>query len=412
MTNAPRVRFEAPVAETERSAAGAPADDDQIEVSVVMPCLNEADTLASCIRKARRALQEHGIRGEIIVADNGSVDGSQQIAAAMGARVIPVGIRGYGSALMGGIAAARGRYIIMGDADDSYDFGEIPRFVTRLREGFDLVQGCRLERGGGRVLPGAMPFLHRWWGNPMFSAIARAWFGAPVNDVYCGMRGFTVELYRSLEQRCTGMEFATEMIVKSSLRSARIAEVPITLHPDGRKAHAPHLRTFRDGWRTLRFFLLYSPRWLFLIPGALLIVAGLLGYALALPGVTVLGVTFDAHTLLVASLAILLGYQSIFFAVFTKVFGVAERLLPEDPRLNRIFGVLTLERGLMLGVGAMIAGGVLLVGAVRQWKAVDFGRLDYAYTMRWVIPGVTLTALGFQTVLSSFFTSVLGMRRR
>lgn len=226
-----------------------------IEVSVVMPCLNEADTLAACIAKARRALDGARISGEIVVADNGSTDGCSAIASELGARVVPVAVRGYGSALMGGIEAARGRFVIMGDADDSYDFGELPRFVEGLRAGTDLVQGCRLPGGGGRILPGAMPFLHRRWGNPMFSFLARRWFGAPVHDVYCGLRGFRKDLYHQLDLRCTGMEFATEMILKASLHGARIVETPITLHPDGRRAHRPHLRTFRDGWRTLRFFL-------------------------------------------------------------------------------------------------------------------------------------------------------------
>ncbi len=258
-----------------------------LELSVVMPCLNEADTLAACIHKAWRAMGEHGIVGEVIVADNGSTDGSQEIAAALGARVVHVSARGYGNALMGGIAASVGRFVVIGDADDSYDFAELPKFVEKLREGYDLVQGCRLERGGGHVMPGAMPRLHRWWGNPMFTAMARSWFQVPVNDVYCGMRGFTQGALREPAQQCTGMEFATEMIIRSSLVHARIAEVPITLHPDGRKVHAPHLHTFRDGWRTLRFFLLYSPRWLFFIPGFALIVVGLVGYCLALPGVSV-----------------------------------------------------------------------------------------------------------------------------
>jgi glycosyltransferase involved in cell wall biosynthesis len=382
------------------------------EVSVVMPCLNEIDTLSTCIAKAQRALREHGIDGEIIVADNGSTDGSPEIAAQMGARVISVTERGYGNALMAGIAAARGRYIVMGDADDSYDFLQLPRFVEKLREGYDLVQGCRFEWGGGHVMPGAMPLLHRWWGNPMFTLIARWWFGAPIRDVYCGLRAFTKEHYESLDQRCTGMEFATEMIIKSSLYDARIAEVPVTLHPDGRKAHAPHLKTFRDGWRTLRFFLLYSPRWLFLVPGMLLILLGVLGYVVVLPGRQIGAIRLDAHTLLFASLAILCGYQAVLFAAFTKVFAIGERLLPRDDRMERIFRVLTLERGLLAGAFGTVVGLGLLAGAVLQWRARAFGDLDYAHTMRWVIPGVTLTALGLQTILSSFFLSVLGMRRR
>lgn len=386
--------------------------DGEVELSIVMPCLNEADTLETCIRKAQRVLAEHNIDGEIVIADNGSIDGSQEIAARLGARVVSVEAKGYGSALQGGIGAARGRFIIMGDADDSYDFLEVPKFVEKLRQGFDLVQGCRLPGGGGQVLPGAMPFLHRWWGNPMFSMMVRKWFRAPIHDVYCGLRGFTRELYNRLDLRCTGMEFATEMIIKSSLYRVGITEVPITLHPDGRTSHAPHLKTFRDGWRTLRFFLMYSPRWLFLAPGALLIALGLVGYALALPGVTIKGVTFDAHTLLFASLSILCGYQSILFAIFSKTFAISEGLMPEDPRMNRFFEVANLERGLIAGAVSLVVGIGLLIAALNQWRLTDFGQLDYSHTMRWVIPGATLTALGLQTVFSSFFVSILGMRRR
>ena len=382
------------------------------EVSIVMPCLNEEDTLGTCIEKAQRSLREGGIAGEIIVADNGSTDGSPNIATQMGVRVVHVSAKGYGNALMGGIAAARGQFIIMGDADDSYDFLEIPRFIEKLREGFDLVQGCRLPAGGGKVMPGAMPSTHRWLGNPVLSLIAQWWFHAPVHDVYCGLRGFTKTLYDRLGQRCTGMEFATEMIIKASLSGEKIAEVPITLHPDGRKSHGPHLRSLRDGWRTLRFFLMYSPRWLFLMPGMLLILLGLIGYGVAMPGVTFKGVTFDAHTLLFASLAILCGYQSILFAIFTKVFAIGEGLMPEDRRLTRFFELVNLERGLIAAIVALLVGLVLLLIAINQWRLAGFGHLDYARTMRVVVPGVTLTALGFQTILSSFFLSILGMRRR
>ena len=381
------------------------------ELSIVMPCLNEADTLRTCIEKALQSLRTHNIVGEIVVADNGSTDGSQAIAVGMGVRVIPVEAKGYGSALMEGIAAARGRFVIIGDADDSYDFLEVPRFLEKLREGFDLVQGCRLPWGGGKVMPGAMPLLHRWWGNPMFSILARWWFHAPIHDVYCGMRGFTKELYDRLEQRCTGMEFATEMIVKASLRRVKIAEVPITLHPHGRTSHAPHLKTFRDGWRTIRFFLMYSPRWLFMIPGALLVLLGLIGYGLAMPGATLRGVNFDAHTLLFASLAILCGYQSILFAIFTKTFAISEGLIPNDPRLDRFVNFFNLEKGLFVGLGVLLLGAALLLAAVNRWRLSDFGHLDYPQTMRLVVPGVTLVAMGFQTVLSSFFVSILGMRR-
>ena len=382
------------------------------EVSIVIPCLNEADTLAICINKALQALRDQDISGEIIIADNGSIDASRSIATALGVHLIDVTERGYGSALMGGIAAARGEFVIMGDADDSYDFLEIPRFVEKLRQGYDLVQGCRLPSGGGVIMTGAMPFLHRWIGNPLFSLLAGWWFKSPLHDVYCGLRGFRKSFYKQLDQRCEGMEFAPEMILKTSLYGGRIAEVPIVLHPDGRKAHAPHLKTFRDGWRTLRFFLICCPRWLFLIPGILLIVAGLFGYALALPGTMVGGVTFDAHTLLFSSLAVLCGYQSIIFAIFAKTFAISEGILPEDPRMNRFFDILNLERGLLISFGAVLIGMLLLVLALNQWRVADFGSLDYAKTMRLVIPGATLTALGFQTVLSSFFVSILGMRRR
>jgi glycosyltransferase involved in cell wall biosynthesis len=388
------------------SDAGAP------EVSIVMPCLNEADTLATCIQKAQRALHDHGIAGEIIVADNGSSDGSQAIAERLGARVVSVEAKGYGSALMGGLAAARGRFLIMGDADDSYDFLEIPNLLGKLREGYDLVQGCRLPAGGGKVLPGAMPFSHRWFGNPMFSLLVRQMFWSQIDDVYCGLRGFTREFYDSLDQRCTGMEFATEMMVKAGIYRAHIAQVPITLHPDGRKAHPPHLKTFRDGWRTLRFLLLYSPRWLFWYPGVSLIGIGIVGYVLALPGVKIGPITLDAHTLLVASLSILLGFQAMVFAVFAKSFAVSERLLPPDARLEKAFQVVTLERGVIGGGLAIAVGLALILAVVNQWRLSGFGPLDYAHTMRWVIPGVTLTTLGFQAILSSFFISILTLRRR
>ena len=383
----------------------------EIELSVVMPCLNEADTLATCIDKAKKAISDAGIDAEIIVADNGSTDGSQEIAERHGARVVPVTDRGYGAALMGGINAARGRYVIMGDADDSYDFAEIPRFVAKLREGYELVQGCRLPSGGGTVAPGAMRVLHRWWGNPMFSAMARLWFRAPIHDIHCGMRGFTRELFVKLEQRCSGMEFASEMIIKASFRGARIAEVPITLHPDGRTAHPPHLRTFRDGWRHLRFMLLYSPRWLFLIPGALLILAGLTAYGLAMPSVPLGRVRLDVHTILVGSLAILCGYQAILFAVFAKIFAISEGLLPDDTRIAKLGRHVQLEHGVAGGAIAFLAGLIFIAVAFQEWSAVNFGALDYSRTMRLVIPGVTLAAIGFQTILSSFFMSVLAIKR-
>jgi hypothetical protein len=381
-------------------------------LSVVMPCLNEADTLEVCIKKARSGIENAGVSGEVVVADNGSTDDSIAIAERCGARVVHVTEKGYGNALMSGIESARGRYVIMGDADDSYDFLEVPGFVMKLQAGADLVQGCRLPRGGGSIRPGAMPFLHRWWGNPMFSFLVRLWFRAPIHDVYCGLRGFRKDFQQSLKQRCTGMEFATEMIIKASLRGARIDEIPITLHPDGRKSHAPHLKTFRDGWRTLRFFLMCSPKWLFLIPGIILTAMGGIGALLAIPGVRIGPATFDAHTLLFSSLAFLMGYQAIVFALMTKSFAMAEGFLPEDPGLMAFFRKATLERGLILGAVTLLIGLCILLGAVIYWQQRGFGPLDYAVTMRWVIPGATVTALGFQTVLYSFLISMMGVSRK
>ena len=383
-----------------------------IEVSVVIPCLNEADTVAICVGKACRALAEAGMRGEVIVADNGSSDGSQELAARAGAAVVAVQERGYGAALMGGIAAAHGRFVIMGDADDSYDFLEVPRFVEKLREGYDLVQGCRLPSGGGKVLPGAMPALHYWLGNPFFSMLARLWFGSPVRDIYCGLRGFRREFQAQLGQRCTGMEFATEMVLRAALSGARIAEVAVTLHPDGRRSHPPHLKTLRDGWRTLRLLLLYSPRWMFLVPGLMLVALGALGYAIALPGVHVGHVAFDAHTLLCASLALIVGFQSLLFYLATKAYAISVGLLPADARLRRFLEAAQLEKGLALAlIGCLFGVGLLLAG-VNDWRLAGFGRLDYAHTMRWVIPGTTLVAIGVQGFLSSFLIGLIAMPRR
>jgi glycosyltransferase involved in cell wall biosynthesis len=384
----------------------------EIELSIVMPCLNEADTLKVCIIKAQRTLKKEKINGEIIIADNGSTDGSQEIAKKLGVRLVTVSEKGYGSALMGGITATKGTYVIMGDADDSYDFQEIGKFVKKLREGYDLVQGCRLPGGGGTVMPGAMPFLHRWWGNPMFTFLARKWFKAPINDIYCGLRGFRKDFYVSLDQQCTGMEFATEMIIKSSLRKASIAEVPITLHPDGRKAHAPHLKTFRDGWRTLRFFYMFSPRWLFLIPGTLLVALGIIGYLLVLLSVQIGDATFGANTLLVASTAILCGYQTAWLALYAKVFAINERLMPPDPKLSTFFSYATLEKGIVLGTAASAIGILLILQTAYQWFSIDFGALKYDKTLPGTISGITLFFLGFQTIFSSFFVSLLGIKHK
>ena len=398
--------------DTKNKEAKSHLEPSEVLVSVVMPCLNEADTLEICIKKALQGIKTAGVPGEVLIADNGSTDGSIEIAERCGARVVHVPEKGYGNALMSGIESARGRYVIMGDADDSYDFLEVPRFVQKLEAGADLVQGCRLPKGGGTVKLGAMPFSHRWLGNPMFSFLVRLWFGAPINDVYCGLRGFRKDFQQSLNQRCTGMEFATEMIIKSSLHRAKITEIPITLHPDGRISHAPHLKTFRDGWRTLRFFLMCSPKWLFLIPGIILIALGCIGALLALPGLKIGPAKFDAHTLLFASLGFILGYQSIIFALMTKSFATTEGFLPKDQGLDRFFHMATLERGLILGTIVFLIGLSILLGTVFHWQQGGFGSLDYAVTMRWVIPGYTLVALGFQTLLYSFLISMMGLSRK
>lgn len=384
----------------------------EIELSVVIPCLNEEETLDACLEKALGVLEREGVSGEVIVADNGSIDGSVEIALERGVRLISVEESGYGCALMGGIEAARGKFVIMGDADDSYDFLEIPKFLSKLREGFDLVQGCRLPAGGGRVMPGAMPFTHRYFGNPFFTLLIRWWFKAPIHDVYCGLRGFTKSHYEDLKQSCTGMEFAIEMIIKSSRTDCRIAEVPVTLHPDGRVAQTPHLRTYRDGWRTLRFFLINSPRWLFLAPGIFAILIGAIGYGLAMPGMTLFGINFDLHTLLFSSLFILCGFQSIMFALLSKTYAVESELIGPDRRLEKFYSWATLERGLLVSGVAVLTGVVLLFKAVNDWRLSDFGSLDYGRNMRWVIPGVMITALGFQLFLTSFFVSILGIKRK
>jgi glycosyltransferase involved in cell wall biosynthesis len=384
-------------------------EHNEVELSIVMPCLNEVETLANCIQQAQETLRDHHIDGEIVVADNGSTDGSIQIATDLGARLVHVARKGYGNALMGGIAAARGKYVLMGDSDASYDFRETPRFLEQLRRGNDLVMGCRMPSGGGEVRPGAMPFLHRWLGNPVFTLLVRWWFHAPIHDVHCGLRAFTKELFDRLDLRCSGMEFASEMVIKASLHRASIGEVPITLHPDGRRSRPAHLRTFRDGWRHLRFYLMCCPRWLYLGPGGLLIAFGLLCYLLGLPGVRLRGVGFAEHTLLFGTLAILCGYQALLFALFTKTFAVSEGILPSDERIDKLLDRMNLDRSLLLGVILLLAGIGLLIYTVTYWRSLHFGELNYRFTMRLVVPGAMLTALGFQTILGGFFMAILRM---
>ena len=390
-------------------SAAVSAPGDQLELSVVMPCLNERETVGVCVRKAMATLREAGIAGEVIVADNGSTDGSVEIAQAEGAGIIHVADKGYGNALKGGIQAARGQYVLMADSDDSYDFSHIPLFLAQLRAGSDLVMGNR-RRGG--IARQAMPPLHRYLGNPVLTGIGRLFFRSPCGDFHCGMRAFRKSSFQRMDIRSTGMEFASEMVVKASLLRMKVSEVPTTLSPDGR-SHAPHLRTWRDGWRHLRFLLMYSPRWLFLHPGIVLILLGLAGCALLLPGPRVVhGIGFDVHTLLYAFVAVLLGFQLIAFAVFTKVFAITEGLLPEDPRLNRVFRYVTLETGLAVG-GLLMAFGVGgSIFAVSGWAKESFGALDPGRMLRIVMPSVFCLTLGLQIVCASFFLSILGLRRR
>ena len=387
-------------------------DVPELEVSIVMPCLNEAETLATCVRKAQDSIQLHHLKAELIVADNGSTDGSRGIARQNGARVVPVEAKGYGSALAAGIQAAKGQYIIMGDADDSYDFSYIFPFVEKLREGYDLVMGCRLPSGGGTVMPGAMPWKHRWIGNPVLSGIGRLFFRSPISDFHCGLRAFRKEAYQKLGMRTTGMEFASEIVIKATLNKMQITQIPITLYKDGR-SRPPHLRSWRDGWRHLRFMLMYSPRWLFLFPGVVGFLAGAFLFALLLNGPLRLGIAFfDTNTLLVSSMAIILSFQLISFAAFTKIFAISEGLLPEDRRLNRLFSIITLEVGILVGLILAVSGLGLLIGALVYWANLGFGELSYPNSLRLVIPAVTSLILGVQVIFSSFFMSILGLKTK
>ncbi|MFM7280001.1 MAG: glycosyltransferase family 2 protein [Microcystis aeruginosa] len=372
-----------------------------LELSIVMPCLNEAETLATCIGKARDYLERHKIAGEVLIADNGSSDGSQEIATNSGARVVPIPERGYGSALRGGIAAAKGQYIIMGDADDSYDFTNLSPFLEKLRQGYDLVMGNRFQGG---IKPGAMPVLHKYLGNPVLTWLGRLFFGSPCGDFHCGLRGFSKQAIEQLNLRTTGMEFASEMVVKASLYGLKITEVPTTLSPDGR-SRPPHLKTWRDGWRHLRFLLMYSPRWLFLYPGLALMFLGFVATIWFIPQPRV-------HTLLYSATALIIGFQIVSFAIFTKAFAISEGLLPEDRKLKRFLRYINLEVGLIIGVILFLLGIGGSVYALYTWNAQLYGALDPAVTMRIVIPSVTALALGVQVIFSSFFLSVLQLKRK
>ena len=380
-----------------------------LDVTILMPCLNEAETLAVCVRKAKAAIETLGRPGEVLIADNGSTDGSQAIAVAEGARVIPVPVRGYGAALIAGIQGAEGKYILMADADDSYDFGHLPRFVEALDSGKELVMGNRFKGG---IINGAMPPLHRYLGNPVLSFIGRLFFNVPIGDFHCGIRAFRADSMRGLNLRTTGMEFASEMVVKSSLQKLAIGEVPTTLQPDGR-TRAPHLRTWRDGWRHLRFLLMYSPRWLFFYPGVFLTLIGLALSSWLIGGERHIGrLSFDVDTLAYALGILLIGAQITVFAVSAKVFGTREGFLPVNPTFEKVLDTVSLENGLILGVLLLLAGLGTGIYAVMQWHAAGFGAITATRMLRLTLPSACALMLGVEAIFASFFIGLLQIHRR
>jgi glycosyltransferase involved in cell wall biosynthesis len=379
-----------------------------VELSIVMPCLDEAETVAICVQKALSFLLVHGVRGEVVVADNGSTDGSQALAKAAGARVVDVPARGYGSALMGGIKAARGRYIIMGDADDSYDMTALMPFLSTLRAGADLVMGNRFKGG---IAPNAMPWLHRYIGNPVLSFIGRLFFDSKISDFHCGLRGFTREGVLRLGLQATGMEFASEIVVKATLSGYRIEEVPTTLSKDGR-SRPPHLRSWRDGWRHLRFLLLFSPRWLFFYPGLAMIAIGTaIGIAVEPGPLAISGIRLDVDTLASASALVIIGVQAVLFAIFTHVYASNEGFLPHSDAISRILRTWTLERGLAIGALLGLAGLGGGIAAFVHWESTTFGHLNYDAILRVVLPSTTALVVSCQFILGAFFLSILSIRR-
>ena len=386
-----------------RAATREPAAD-AVELSIVMPCLNEAETLATCIEKANRFLATSGVAGEVVIADNGSTDGSQDIARGLGARVVPVPVRGYGAALSAGIAASRGTYVAMADSDDSYDFLGLMPFVLKLRDGYDLVMGNRFKGG---IAPGAMPPLHRYLGNPVLSFVGRLFYPSKIGDFHCGLRAFRRDAILALGLKTTGMEFASEMVVKATLAHLKVAEVPTTLSPDGR-SRPPHLRSWRDGWRHLKFLLTFAPKWLFFYPGAALAGMGLLLLAALLPGSVHVGsVTLGVHTLLFAAAGVIIGAQLMSFAVVARLFGVRERLWPTSRRIELARRLFTIDRTCIAGAVLLVAGIALAVAALSGWAGRGFGDMDVEGTMRLAIPSVLLCALGVQALVTGFFTALL-----
>ena len=375
------------------------------ELTILMPCLNEAETIATCVKKASSYLSKSNIRGEILVADNGSTDGSQEIAQGLGARVVSICERGYGAALIGGIEAAKGRFVVMGDADDSYDFSHLDGFVAKLREGYDLVMGNRFKGG---IEPGAMPALHRWLGNPVLSFIGRIFFKAQLGDFHCGLRGFNTGAVRNLRLRSRGMEFASEMVVRCRLARMRIAEVPTTLKKDGR-SHPPHLRTWRDGWRHLRFLLIFAPRWLFFYPGLALLILGIAISILLLPGPVYItpNISLDIHTFLVSAVTVLIGMQCISFAVVVRRYAAARGLLPRSKVVERFLVPLTLERVLLVAlfIGMLGLGG--MIWCVAQWADAGFGPLQYGAMIRVLTVSITGIALALQLAFTAFLSAII-----
>jgi glycosyltransferase involved in cell wall biosynthesis len=380
-----------------------------IELTIVMPCLNEAETLKICIDKAMKYLNDNNISGEVVIGDNGSTDGSQDIARSCGARIVDIPRKGYGSALMGAIQAAKGKYVIMGDSDDSYDFSNLNAYLEKLRDGYDLVMGNRFKGG---IAKGAMPFLHYYLGNPVLSFIGKLFFGGGVNDFHCGLRGFRQDIVTVLNLQTTGMEFASEMVVKAQINKLKIIEVPTTLSVDGR-SRPPHLRTWRDGWRHLRFLLLYSPKWLFLIPGLTLMFIGLILFVLIQQGpVQLMNIHFDTNTLLYAGAFVVIGFQAVNFAVFTRIYAIQQGFLPKNSTLDKLYNFLTLEAGLIVGVLITIAGLGGSIYSLYLWDLQDFGQLNYSSILRVVIPSVFAIMMGLQTIFSSFFLSFLGLNQK
>ena len=379
------------------------------ELTILLPCLNEAETLAVCIKRAQKLLHDHAIDGEILVSDNGSTDGSKEVAESLGTRLVHCPVRGYGAALQFGIEQADGQFVLMGDSDDSYHFDEAFPLIEELRRGFDVCMGSRLR---GNIKPHAMPLLNRYVGNPVLTAIGRVLFATDISDFHCGMRAFRKDKILTLNLVTTGMEWASEMIAKACLAELKITEVPINLYKDGR-SRPPHLKRWRDAWRHTRFMLLHSPKWLFVIPGLLMMAIGLLGELLLLPGMfTIKKVNFDVHSLLVMSFLVIIGTQTVFTGVFAAIYGHTAGILPRSVKLESLMKKLTLEKLLIacLVIGISGIGGFFYT--MWQWYEVHFSSLDYQVTMRQLIPSLTLIAIAVQGGFNGCMLSILFLKTK